>query len=119
MPPQIHRPRPIAHAPDKAVLYRIDVTIFNVAPIILIIPDQVLPEATLPYTSFAALPTDLAQPLGLWYRLREGDLDESPSHRKIGIVRRQSPDGVNVIGQDDECVDAKWMPLPRAVRCLA
>ena len=48
------RERPIAHAPDKAVLQGIDVAIFNVTAIVLAIPDQVLPEAPLPNTPLTA-----------------------------------------------------------------
>src|SRR5262249_24085208 len=112
------RKGPIAHAPDKPVLHRIDIAIFYVTAIILVIPDQVLPEAALPDTAFAAFPTDFTQPLGLWYRLRERNLDQSPARRKVGIVGGQNPNGVNVIGQYDECVDSKWMSLARAARRL-
>jgi hypothetical protein len=47
------------------MLHGIDVTILNVTAIVLVIPDQMLPEAALPDAPLAAGATDFAQSLGL------------------------------------------------------
>jgi len=44
----------------------IDITIFHVATIVIIVSDQVFPEATLPNAALAARATNLAQQLDLW-----------------------------------------------------
>jgi hypothetical protein len=89
-----------------------------VAAIVLIVLDQVLPEPALLDAPFTARPTNFASPLGHRYRLGKYDIDQSPARRKIRVAFRQSPNRVNVAGQYDECVDAKWMPLARAAGCL-
>ena len=113
------RKGPIAHAADKSMLHGIDVAIFDVTTIVLVIPDRVFPEATLPDSAFAALLTNSAQPLGPRYRFRERNLDQPPACREIGIAGGQSSNGVKVIGQYDECVYLKRMPLACAARRLA
>ena len=60
------RERPITHALDQAVFDGIDVTIFHMAAIVIIVADQMFPEATLPNAALAARATNLAQQLGLW-----------------------------------------------------
>ena len=96
------------------MFHGVDVAIFDVAAIFLIVLDQVLPETALPDAPFTARPTNFASPLGRRYRLGEYDLDQSPARRKIRVAFRQRPNRVDVVGQYDECVDAKWMPLARA-----
>src|SRR5262249_2502578 len=112
------RERPIAYTRDKSMLHGINVAIFNVTAVVLLIPDQVLPETALPYTALTARATDFAQPLRPRDRLREHDLDQSPSHRKIRVSFGQSPNRVNVVGQYDECADVEWVPLACAARGL-
>ena len=46
--------RPVAHARDEPVLERVDITIFDVARIIGLVPDQMLPETALPDSAFVA-----------------------------------------------------------------
>ena len=96
------------------MFHRVDVAIFDVAAIVVIVPDQVLPETALPDPPFAARPTNFASPLGRRHRLGEDDLDLSPAGRKIGVAFGQSPNRVNVVGQHDERVNAKWMPVKGA-----
>ena len=50
------RERPIADPGDKPVFNRVDVAIFDVAAIVLIVPDQVLPETALPDPPFGRAP---------------------------------------------------------------
>ena len=101
------------------MFHGVDVAIFDVVAIVVIVPDQVLPETALPDAPFTARPTNPASPLGRRHRLGEDDLDQSPARRKIRVAFGQSPNRVNVVGQYDEGVDAKWMPLARAAGRLA
>jgi hypothetical protein len=71
--------RPVADAADQAVLDRIDVAILDVAAEILIIADQMFPEAPLPDGAFAARAADRAAMLGLGNGLGEPNLDQAPA----------------------------------------
>jgi hypothetical protein len=55
--------RPIAHLRDEAVLERIDITIFDVARVVGLIADQMLPEPPLPDAAFVACDTNGAEVL--------------------------------------------------------
>src|ERR1700704_410911 len=57
--------RPIAHARDEPVLERIYVTIFDMARIISLIADQMLPKSALPDAAFVASDAHGAEPLSL------------------------------------------------------
>jgi hypothetical protein len=105
--------RPIAHARDEAVLERIDMAILDVACVIRLVADQVLPERALPDTAFIAGNTNGAEPLLLRQRARKPALDQPPARGEITIAGRQLPDRMQMIGQHDECVDRKGMALPR------
>ena len=63
--------RPIAHARDEAVLERIDVAIFDVARIVGLVADQVLPKSPLPDAALVARDANGAEPLMLRQRSRE------------------------------------------------
>ena len=101
------------------MFHGVDVAIFDVAAIVLSVPDQVLPETALPDAPFTARATNFAQPLRPRYRLREHDLDQSPACRKIRVAFGQSPNRVNVVWQYDECIDVEWVPLACAASGLA
>lgn len=99
--------RPVANARDEAVLDRIDGAIFDVAAEIFVVADQMFPEPALPDPAFAARDADRAALLGLRDGLGEADLDQPPAQRKIGVIRRQRPNRVNVIGQHHHRVDGE------------
>jgi hypothetical protein len=63
--------RPVAHPCDEAKLERVDVAVFDVAPIVGLVADQVLPEPPLPDAAFVACDADGAEPLLLRQRPRE------------------------------------------------
>ena len=48
------------------MLHGVDIAIFYVPTIVLIVSDQVFPEATLPNAALAARAANLAQQLDLW-----------------------------------------------------
>ena len=66
--------RPVADAADQAVLDRIDVAILGVAAEILIVADQMFPEAAPPDGAFAARDADRAARLGVGNGFGEADL---------------------------------------------
>src|SRR5437868_10664079 len=105
--------RPIAHPRHKAVLEWIDVTIFDVTGIVCLVPDQMLPEPSLPDAALVACNSNGTKPLLLWQRFREATLDQPPSRGEIVITRRQIPHCVQMIGQHDECIDRESMTLTR------
>jgi hypothetical protein len=78
-----------------------------VAEVILIVADQMFPEAALPDGAFAARDADRAPALGLGNGVGEGDFDQPSAHRKIGVTGRQRPNRVDVIRQHHHGVDEK------------
>ena len=111
--------RPIANAGDQAVLDRIDITIRDVAAEIVIIPDQVFPEPTLPDASFATRNAHRASQLSLGNGFGKGDLDKPPAQGKIGVAGRQRPNRMDMIGRHHHSVDHKRMARLRERRRLA
>jgi hypothetical protein len=46
-------------------------------------------------------------------------LDEPPAKREIGIPFRQGPDRVQVVWEDNDRVNRKWMPSARVAKSHA
>src|SRR5260370_18483665 len=105
------RIRPVAHAGDQPVLERINNAIFDVADIVSFIADQMLPEASLPDAAFAARLANGAEPFLLRQCFGEATFDQPPAGREIAVAGRQGPDRMQMIGQDDECVDVEGMAM--------
>ena len=80
--------RPIAHARDEAVLERIDIAVFDVARIISLVTNQVLPEPPLPNAAFVARNANGTALLPLWQCPRETALDQPPAGGKVVITGR-------------------------------
>src|SRR5579864_2884754 len=99
--------RPIPHPRDEAMLERIDPAIFDMARIIGLVADQVLPETPLPDAALVARDTNFAAPLLFRQGLREAGLDQPPARREVTVGRRQRRRRVQVIGQDDEWVEVE------------
>ena len=78
--------RPIAYPRNEAVLERIDMAVFDVACVIGLVADQVLPEPALPDTAFIAGNTNGAEPLLLRQRAREPAPDQPPACGEIAIA---------------------------------
>jgi len=74
-----------------------------------------LPKPALPDATFSARLTYRAQALISRHRLCKIGLDKAPSCREIGIVRRERPYRMNVIGKRDTCIDIERVPLSRFV----
>jgi hypothetical protein len=111
--------RPVADAADQAVLDGIDVAILDVAAEILIVANEMFPEAALPDGAFAARDADRAALLGLGNGLGQADLDQAPAQRKIRVTGRQGPNHVDAIGQHYHGIDGKRVARLREPRRLA
>jgi len=82
------------------VFDRIEVDVIDVTFEVRIISDRMLPKPSLPDSRFA--PPDLAPRPQLRGRQLAGEsaFDLAPASREIGIARRQSPNGVEMVRQD-------------------
>ena len=67
----------------------------------------------MPDAAFAPRIANRAEPFLFRQRFRKAALDQPPAHREIVVVRRQGPDRMKMIGQDDNCVDRKAMARAR------
>jgi hypothetical protein len=101
------RIRPIADARDETVFERIDVTIFDMARIIRLFADYMLSKPALPYATFVTRTMNWTESFLLWQRSCKAVLDQPPTGGEVRIVRRQAPDGVQMIGEHDKRVDRK------------
>ena len=72
-----------------------------------------LPETPLPDPALIARKANGAAPLPFRQRFREPGLDQPPTRGEIAITGRQFPDRVQMIRQDDDCVDRKVMARAR------
>jgi hypothetical protein len=70
-------------AHDARLLYRIDVAILDMTGVVLLAPDQMFPETTLPNTALSARLARPAHRAFLWYRSGEARLDHPPPDGKI------------------------------------
>jgi hypothetical protein len=87
------------------MLHRVDVTIFDMAGTISFIANQMLPEASLPDAAFAALDPNRTHVLLFRQGLCEVHLDQPPACREIGILPRQGPDRMEMVGENHKRVD--------------
>lgn len=98
----VRRPRPVLRICDQAMLDRVEMDVVEVSTRIALVPDLVLPEASLPDSGFLAAPVRwIAEGLGAAgaeVLAREDRLDARPPSREICIIRRESLYAVNVIG---------------------
>lgn len=94
------RIRPVFRPAHKSVLDRIDPAIAQVRVEILFSSDVVVPEPALPEAAFVA--GDVTGPQGsCGQSVREPGFDQAPAGREIPVVWWQSPDAMQVIGQND------------------
>jgi len=93
-----------------SVLDGIDVDVIDVTSQIIIIPDLVLPESSLPNAAFTFEPTAFTNRFATLDASREAGLDQHPAAREIGIPGRQGPDRVQVIGQHYPGHDLERVP---------
>lgn len=102
-----------------AVLDRIEMDVIGVAFEVSFVTYQVFPEPTLPYSAFTFHASSGRQPFVFLNASRECRLDRMPAHGKVGIVLRQRPDAMQVVGENDRCVDDKGSFCPHLCKRLA
>src|SRR5262245_41955661 len=109
--------RPVSHATDKTVPERINVAIFDMAGVVRVVADQVLPKPALPNAALVARLAHPAQMLASGDRAREARFDQPPSQREIGIAGWKRSHSVDVVGHD--CIDMERITLLRAACSFA
>ena len=96
---------------------RIEVNVIGMARVIPGIAQRVFPVATLPDSAFALVRTTRRQRFAADLFMRERRLDEASACGEIGIVLRQCPDGVEMIGQHHNRLDHERMTDPCLAEC--
>src|SRR5262249_58108374 len=100
------------------MLNRVYVAILDVACVIAFVSDEMLPKAPLPNTSLAARLSHRAQSFTHGNGAREPCFDPTPPHGKVRIAGRQSPHCMNVLRQNNKCVNMKRISLMRSTSCF-
>ena len=89
------------------MLHRIDVYIVHVPLKIVVVTNQMFPIPPLPDAAFAFAAAALDYRFASRDGSRELRLDERPALREVGVVRRESQDRVEVIGQGHPSQDVE------------
>jgi hypothetical protein len=93
------------------MLYGIEVDVIGMLDQIIFISDRVFKESSLPDTStFLTLLTLRNGPFGSTLRQpfsRESRLDRRPASREVTVAWGQFPEGVEMIGQENDCHGGK------------
>src|SRR4051812_9772974 len=92
------------------MLHWIDVAIFDMARVVRFVPNQMFPESPLPYPAFLACEPNGAEPFPFRQRSRKTAFDQPPAGEEIGIISRQGPDCMQMIGQHDP--EREFLPRP-------
>src|SRR6266545_8313902 len=100
------------------MLHRIEVNVVDVTRKVVGVPQGVLPIPPLPNAALASGSAAFRDCLAKRQRARERRLDQPPPNGKIGIPFGQGPDpdGMKVIGQDDDRFHGEWMPRPSVTK---
>ena len=98
---------PVRHSGDVSIFDRIVVDAVAVALEIPLIADRVFPEPALPNPPFAFLLPSIRQPLPRHDGSGKRGFDQPPSRGVVRVVRWQSPQAMQVIGEDDDSVEVK------------
>lgn len=96
---------PVLHAGCPAMFDRIVMDIIEMARVVLFVANGMLPEATLPDSSFPSLCPDRGTVLDRNDSSHEANLYRLPAIGKIGIARRQGPHAMHMIRQHYPAVD--------------
>ena len=100
------------------MFYRVEMNIFNVLYEVAIISDLMFPKTSLPDRLFAfnkagirltTLEFIMALPAEITLYL-------SPPHRKIGVVFRQGPNTMQMVGQQHKSVNGKGVPIDNMLK---
>ena len=84
--------------------------VIDVVAVVGFIANQMLPIPTLPDATFATSLTYSRSMFGDGYLLAESLLDPPPAAREIAVSGRKGGDAMQMLGQDDPCVDPEASP---------
>ncbi len=102
---------PIYYSFRITMFYRIPMQIIQVALKIQIIPNQMVPESSLPYAAFAALGRRFVDWSVIFDQIAalatNDSLNNRPSGTEIIIILRKRPDGMKVIRQENPGINGK------------
>jgi hypothetical protein len=99
-----------------AVLDRVEVNGIEMAPHVVPVAQRVLPMSPLPNPALAFGDAAGRDPLAAGQTMRKGTLDQASPQREIRIALGQSPDHVQVVGQDDSSFEGEGMPSPHPAK---
>jgi hypothetical protein len=110
--------RPIAYPGNKTVLDRVVMDIIHVRPQIIFIAHGMFPKSPLPHVIFT-LGILFDRRARLLQSPRETGFDQAPAVRIICVARRQRPNAMQVLRQDNNGVDVKRACAPCEPKRLA
>jgi len=98
---------PIRHAGNVPVFDRVVMDVIAVDVEIPLIAQGMFPEPALPDAPFAFLLPSIRQAFPRCDSSSKRCLDQPPSRGVVRIVRRQGPQAMKMIGEDNDSVDVK------------
>lgn len=99
--------RPFRRVFAETVLHWIEVNVVHMRRQIPLVADRVLPISPLPDAALATADHDRRSRFTDAYAFRKPFLDRAPTAWEIGVVFRQCPQAVHVVGKHDPGVDLK------------
>lgn len=97
----------------EAVFDRIEVDVVHVGGVVGFVADGVFPEAVLPDAAVTVAQAGGGAGFGVGKGFGEGDLDGAPTAGEVGVVFRQGPEAVYMVGQDHPGVDVEGATVQR------
>jgi hypothetical protein len=111
--------RPILHTLYMPMLHRVVMNVIKMGGKIAFITNHVFPKSPLPDTTFTRALTAWRQAFANRNPTDEGSFDQAPARGKIGIIWRQSPHAMQVIGQHDNRINPERSFLVNLAKGLA
>ena len=99
--------RPIDGRLYMSMLYRIKMNVITMPPNIVFVPQRVLPVSALPDPTFTFETAAFGAFFEALKTSRKNGFNQSPSCRIIRVTGTQSPDSMQVVGQDNDRIDCE------------
>jgi hypothetical protein len=90
-----------------SMLYRIKMNVITMPPNIVFVPQRVLPVSALPDPTFTFETAAFGAFFEALKTSRKNGFNQSPSCRIIRVTGTQSPDSMQVVGQDNDRIDCE------------
>jgi len=113
------RKSPISGTLRPVMLDRVVVDVVEMALIVSLVANCVLPEASLPDSAFALRHARITHNFATRDVPRENALDMRPANSVVRVTRRQGPDAVQMIWKHDDRIHIKRPCLFRGAQCSA